>query len=70
MPKYRVSAAVTISVWTEVEAESEEQAKATAEDRPMQRLCHQCADGRGSRSMWRTSGDLDGSPHELTVELE
>lgn len=68
MPTYRVSAAVTISVWTDVEAASEEQAKAIAEERPMQGLCRHCADGRGAKTMWRTSGELDGSPHDLKAE--
>lgn len=68
--KYRVSALVTISVWTDVEADSEEEAKEIAEERPLQGLCHQCSSarfGEGERE-WRTSGELDGVPKELTAE--
>lgn len=69
MPKFIVSANVTISVWTEVEADTEQEAMALAEDRPMQTLCHQCSGTRHSqgREEWRTSGELDGSPFDLAA---
>lgn len=69
--KYRVRALVTISVWTDVEANNEEEANELAEERPLQGLCHQCGSARfkeGERE-WRTSGELDGTPKELIVDV-
>lgn len=70
MPKYIVSASVTVSVWTEVEADTAEQARELAEDRPMQSLCHRCGETRRGqeREEWRTSGELDGTPSGLRAE--
>lgn len=68
MPKYRVTALVTISMNTEVEADNPQEACDLAEERATQGLCYQCANGRGIDEEWRTSGELDGSPHDLRAE--
>lgn len=70
--QFKVTAAVTISVWTEVDADSEEQAKEIASDRAMQSLCHQCGGSRRGegREEWRTSGELDGTPFDLEVAVQ
>jgi hypothetical protein len=67
--KYEVSALVTISIHCVVEAESREQALEEAEAADMMSFCHQCASGGDDRmNEWRTSGELDGTPHEMKVE--
>jgi hypothetical protein len=60
MAKFRVSSMVTISIYTDVEAETEEEAIDAASERPMMALCHQCSGGGESRECWVTSGELDG----------
>jgi len=73
MKRYRVSAAVTISIWTEVDADSEEQALEMAEAMPMPSLGRE-ASGVGRRNRhglpetWLTSGELDGSPFDLEAD--
>jgi hypothetical protein len=57
----------TIGVFTDVEADSPEQAKELAEDRGMVGLCYQCATGDPAEE-WCTSGELDGIPSDLDVE--
>jgi len=68
VPTYQVNAEITISVYTIVEADSEEQAKQFALDLPVASLCHQCADN-GGYDQWSPTGELDGDPagSELTV---
>jgi hypothetical protein len=66
--KYRVNALVTISIHTDVEAESEQEAYDLAYDRPMQSFCHHCAGG-DPEEVWSTSGELDGEPINLAAEL-
>lgn len=63
---YRVSGVMTISVFVDVEAESEEEAKALSEDCGVMHLCHSCADGHEGE--WSTSGELDGAPNELEAK--
>jgi hypothetical protein len=67
MPKYTISGKVTISVYTEVVADTEEGAIEEANERPMMSLCHQCAGGIPS-DKWVTSGELDGTVEELKAE--
>jgi hypothetical protein len=67
MPRYMVTAAVTISVHTEVDAKSPAAAKRLALERGLVDLCHQCAGGDASEE-WVTSGELDGEPSDLVAE--
>lgn len=67
--RWFVSAEVTISVRTVVEASSEREAIAAAMDQPMQSFCHQCSNGEEDRE-WVTSGELDGDLAQLRAELE
>lgn len=69
MKTYRVTAGVTISITTLVKALNASDARAIACDRPMLRLCHQCANGE-DQVEWVTSGELDGDPVDLVVEEE
>ena len=69
MPKYIVSATVTISIQTEVIADTEEAALEQAYGRPMMSFCHQCTHGY-PEDEWITSGELDGTPQELRAEEE
>lgn len=66
--RYRVSAEMTISVSTVVEATSEAKALEAALDVPVQSLCHQCSNGADDE--WSTSGELDGAPRNLRAEEE
>ena len=66
--KYLVSAEVTISVVTEVEAASATEAEAAASDYWMPSLCHQCAQaGKDEDETWSLTGELDGEPRHLTA---
>jgi hypothetical protein len=69
MPKYTVTADVTISVSTVVEAHSPAKAKQLAAERSLIDLCSQCSSGDPS-SEWVTSGALDGEPRRLHAEIE
>lgn len=64
--KYTLSATVTVSIITVVEAASEEEAIEIGEDRPMQGLCHQCATG-DTAIEWSLSGELDGMAEDIKV---
>jgi hypothetical protein len=64
---YRLIGTVTISVSTIVEAETEEEAVALAQERSVMGLCYHCADGHGICKEWVTSGELDGEPTNLEV---
>lgn len=62
--KYRVVAEMTISVSTVVEATSEKEAIEIAQDRYPESL-----DTQGDDTVeWCTSGELDGTPKNFTVE--
>jgi len=65
--KYRFSAEVTISVWTEVEAESEEEARDIALGNPMMDLCGYCSQMQPD-GLWVTNGDLDGEPQNVKLD--
>lgn len=65
--KYRVSAVVTISILTDVEAADPKEAELAALDQPMQEFCFQCSD-TDPEEQWVTSGELDGEPKKLRVE--
>jgi hypothetical protein len=65
MKEYTVSAQMTISVYTIVQAENEQEAKKLAQDRPNGSPCHQ-AFGDGTE-VW-IADDLDGVPVNITVE--
>lgn len=56
---YRVTGQMVISVYVDVRAASEEEAKAKAAELPTMSLCYQCASGHADE--WSTSGDLDGA---------
>lgn len=63
---YYISAQVTVSIFTRVEASSEEEALELAADRPMQGFCHQCATGDEDIE-WSLSEELDGTAEDLKV---
>jgi hypothetical protein len=67
VPKFTVSALVTISLHTEVEAPSLQEAVKEAESREVMRLCHVCS-GQDAGKKWVTSGELDGTPEITEVE--
>ena len=69
MPKYIVSGIVTVSIYTEVIAETEEEALKLAGDQPMMSFCNQCSRGT-PEDEWVTAGELDGEPQELRAEEE
>ena len=61
MPKYQFSVEAVISMSTDVEAATLEEAIAEAQSRGVQGLCHQCAHGNYAEE-WATSGELDCEP--------
>ena len=71
--RYSVSGVITISVHTEVEACSPEEARRIAtEEHGIMSLCHQCAKGSPTEE-WVTSGEFDCDlpvPHDGSSELE
>jgi hypothetical protein len=66
--KYRVVSRVTISMHTDVEAKSIKDAKEIALGRPLVRLCWQCSGG-DKTTKWCTSGELDGEPKIVEVDV-
>lgn len=66
MTRYRVCGEMTISVYVEVNAASENEAKRIARQAPIMSLCHQCA--QGEDDSWSTSGELDGTVRISGVE--
>lgn len=64
--KYLISAEVTISVHTVVEAESEKEAKEIAAGRSLVELCHMCAEGDEDEE-WCVS-EFDGEPKDFDAE--
>ncbi len=63
--KYMVTAVVTISVSTVVEATSKKEALDIAYERSLTRIVDRGHKGRE----WCTSGELDGIPQSLVAEL-
>jgi hypothetical protein len=70
MSTYIVSGSVEISVFTRVEADSEEEAIEKAKERDLIGLCWQCASDKEQDDIFVTSGELDGDPLNLKAELE
>lgn len=64
--KYIVTGMITISIYTKVEADSEEEARKKAMENGVIGLCHQCSAGHPSEE-WCTSGELDGEPEIIHV---
>lgn len=66
--EYTVSGMLTISVHTKVRASSAKEAVDAAKDHPVMTLCGQCS--RGDPNVeWVSSGELDGDPRDLAVEV-
>lgn len=68
MKKFTVSALVTISLHTVVEADNEEEAIKIAEDRQLCSLMDCDRMGESVEEVWFHSGELDGIPHEIKVD--
>ena len=68
MKTYTVSAVVTVSLFTKVNANSKQEAIEIAESRGLQGLCHQCASSREPHEEWSLSGELDGEPCDISVD--
>ena len=64
MPKFRVHGTVGISVSTEVESDTPQNARTIA----YERLCGNIVDTGDDRECWVTSGELDGIPEITSVE--
>ena len=64
--RYQVNGQVTISVNVFVEADSEEEARAKAEEASMQTFCNGCATANKELDIWSTE-ELDGTPVVLEV---
>lgn len=62
--KFTFSGMVTVSLYTEVEADSLQEALEIAEQRGIQGLCHQCS-GRDHDTQWSLTGELDGEVVEI-----
>jgi hypothetical protein len=70
MQTYGITGNITISVYTEVKAETQEAALEEAGTRPIMSLCHQCA-SHGGETEWATTGELDGDcPEIIAVDGE
>lgn len=65
--RYRVVAMMTISVHTDVEANSAEQAIELAHDRQPTTIWENNDENEVNES-WCTSGELDGTPFDLVAE--
>lgn len=63
---YTVEAQIVISVFTEVEADSEREAISIAAQRNVTDLCASCAN-KSPDEEWVTTGELDGEPQKLTI---
>jgi len=64
MPKFRVHGTVGISVSTEVESDTPQNARVIA----LGRLCGSVHDAGDALECWVTNGDLDGEPEVVSVE--
>lgn len=67
--KYFFNAVATVSIHTEVDAASEEEALEIAEERSMQSLCWSCA-SKDSDTAWSLSGKLDGDATDIRLSME
>ena len=65
MNTYKISASVTISIYTEVTAYSEEEALRDAEDKSMMDIVHD--DSSSPEDYW-IAEELDGSPMDIKIE--
>jgi hypothetical protein len=61
MSKYLFVVNTTISMHTEVEADSLEEAVELAKNNPVMSLCHQCSSHEDDK-YWVTSGEFDCEP--------
>lgn len=68
MKKFNVSARVTISIYTVVEAEDEEQAKSIADERGMCSMGDPHSYGDKPEKVWCHSGEIDGVACDLFAE--
>ena len=68
MQTYRVSARITISVYTDVEADTPEEAMRLSKDRPVCSVGDPSQNGESADEYWLHSGELDGVPQYLTIE--
>lgn len=68
MPKYTFVVEGTISLHTDVEADSLDEAVEIARSRGVMSLCYQCA--RSQEDEWATSGELDCEPGALIEAWE
>lgn len=59
---------MTISVYTEVEADTKEQAIELAKDRPKCMLTDPARNGESSEEVWCHTGELDGEPCNVVAE--
>lgn len=66
MTKFIVGGTVTVSCWTEVEAEDEAQAREIAAERGMAQLCHQALTPEADEA-WHFGED--GEPNIVDVTL-
>ncbi len=66
MKTYTVTAVITISLHSEVEAESPEEAERLAENLELPTMCNQCAGSK--HDGWATSGEYDGIATNVEVE--
>lgn len=72
MKKWRLVATATITLITDVEADSVEDAREIADKRGIQSVCHKCS-GKNREHVWSLTGELDGEPDLLKgeeIELE
>lgn len=65
MKKYKLKAHLTVSAWTEVEANTPEEAKEIAEDREVGSLCHN-AIYPGQDEVWHFEND--GLPQKIEID--
>ena len=65
MAKYYVSGSVTISIYTEVEADSPEKAKEIAEGRAIEES--RWGDKQQPKSVW-IADEYDGEPQDIHIE--
>jgi hypothetical protein len=56
--KFSIAVAATITLYTEVEADSLEEALTAAQSRGVQGLCHQCSSGECGIE-WSLTGEID-----------
>lgn len=65
---YRLSARVTISLFTDVKADSPAQALEIARGRGMCRLMDPERLGQESTEVWFHSGEIDGTPQNIQID--